>query len=142
MQLEYFSLPLALGQIMQQKEHPRVTLAQSIKQHLRMLITTSFGEFSADENFGSAIWDYDFDNGTSVHKVKEAIRQSLLQSISQNEKRLVNTKVDLNIFQEEVRFGKGQNLKKRINVFIAGTILLTNEPFTFRDSFFAGPLSY
>jgi len=143
MQLEYYSLPLALDRVMRQQEHPRISLQQSVTQHLHLLLTTSFGEFPGDERFGCSIWDHDFDNVTSAHKLKELIRQSLLKSIQEQEKRLGNVRVELMIVQEELADGPTQRrVKKRINVSISGVLHATNEQLVFRDGFFVGPLSY
>lgn len=143
MQQEYFSLPLRLGRVMQQKEHPRVTLQQSVIQHLHLLLTTSFGEFAGDEAFGCGIWEHDFDNVTSAHKLKEIIRQSLLKSIQEKEKRLTNVKVDLYIVQEELpEMGGVSNVRKKMSITVTGTLILTNEKLHFRDAFYVAPLSY
>jgi phage baseplate assembly protein W len=143
MRLEYYSLPLALERVMRQQEHPRNNLQQSVTQHLHLLLTTAFGEFPGDERFGCGIWDHDFDNVTSAHKLKELIRQSLLKSIQEQEKRLGHVKVELMIVQEELSEGaNARRVKKRISISVTGILHLTNEPLVFRDSFFVGPLSY
>jgi hypothetical protein len=143
MQLEYYSLPLALENVMRQQEHPRISLQQSVTQHLHLLLTTSFGEFPGDESFGCGIWDHDFDNVTSAHKLKELIRQSLLKSIQEQEKRLGSVRVELMIVQEELAEGaSSRRVKKRITVSVAGILHSTNEQLVFKDSFFVGPLSY
>ncbi len=143
MQLEFYSLPLALERVMRQQEHPKVTLQQSVTQHLHLLLTTAFGEFPGDEGFGCGIWDHDFDNVTSAHKLKELIRQSLLKSIQEQEKRIGSVRVELSIMQEELAEGaSSRRVKKRINILVSGVLNSTNEPLVFRDSFFVGPLSY
>jgi phage baseplate assembly protein W len=140
MQQQYFSLPLDLGCVMRREEHPRVSLQQSVMQHLHLLLTTAFGEFPGDEDFGCGIWDHDFDNVTSAHKLKEVIRQSLLVSIREKEKRLSHVRVDLMIIQEEM---PGiHSIKKRVSITVSGMLTQTNEPFSFKDSFYVGPLSY
>ncbi len=143
MQLEYYSLPLALERVMRQQEHPKSSLQQSVMHHLHLLLTTAFGEFPGDEHFGCGIWDHDFDNVTSAHKLKELIRQSLLKGIQEQEKRLGNVRVELTIVQEELAEGvSARRVKKRISITISGVLQLTNEQLVFRDSFFVGPLSY
>lgn len=144
MQLEYYSLPLSLERIMNRQEHPKISMQQSVLQHLHLLITTAFGEFPADLDFGSSIWDYDFDNVTSAHKLKELIRQSLLLAIQRYEKRLSNIRVELMILQEELqeRSRGSSRVKKRIDISVTGILISTNERLNFRDSFFVGPLSY
>ena len=142
MQLEFYSLPLTLEKVMQQQEHPKCSLQQSVTDHLHLLLTTSYGGFPGDENFGCSIWDYDFDNVTSAHKLKEIFRQSLLDAIHSYEKRIANVRADVLMRQEDVPSDSGRVVKKRIDVTISGILKLTNEPYTYRDSFFVGPLSY
>ena len=143
MHFEYLCLPLALDKAIRQQELPRCSLKESVMQHLHLLLTTGFGEFPGDESFGCGIWDNDFDNVTSAHKLREIIRQSLLQSIQQKEKRLTNVRVDLTLVQQELAGSNGmRRIKKRIDITVTGTLQLTNERIQFRDTFFVGPLSY
>ncbi|MEO6670258.1 MAG: GPW/gp25 family protein [Ferruginibacter sp.] len=168
MQFEYYSLPLCLENLILKnseldkkdpetygfqpeagknekvrKQLAKCSLQQSVIQHVHLLLTTAFGEFPADENFGCGIWEHDFDAVSSAHKVKEAIRQSLLQSIQDKEKRLSNARVELTIVQEEQsEFGGIKSIKKKIDVLVSGTLQVTNERFQFRDTFCVGPLSY
>jgi hypothetical protein len=142
MQLEYYSLPIALHRILYKQELQKCSLQQSIIQHLHLLVTTSFGEVPGNERFGCNIWDNDFDNVTSPHKLKEIIRQSLLQSIQEQEKRITNVKVELVIFQDELADISGaRRIKKRIDLAVSAIIQLTNERIQFRDTFFIGPFS-
>ncbi|HXB07038.1 MAG TPA: GPW/gp25 family protein [Puia sp.] len=143
MQQEYYSLPLTLERVMNKQEHAKVSMQQSVSQHLHLLLTTAFGGFPANERFGCGIWEYDFDNVTSAHKMKEWIRQSLLEVIALQEKRLTNIRVEVLLRQEEVTdITAGRRIKKKIDISITGQLGLTNERFTYRDNFFVGPLSY
>ena len=143
MQLEFYTLPLTVEKIMRKQELPRCSLQQSVMQHLHLLLTTSFGEFPADEVFGCGVWDHDFDIVTSAHKLKEMIRLSLMTSITEQEKRLGNVRVEIVLKQEEVAaFQGGRRIKKKIDITVNAILKLTNERFSYRDSFFVGPLSY
>jgi phage baseplate assembly protein W len=142
MQQEYYTLPLSVDRLMNRQEHPKCNLQQSVYQNLHLLLTTSFGEFPADEKFGCSIWDNDFDNLTSAAKIKENIRQSVLQAVQQYETRLAKVRVEVLINQEELSELKGKIVKKKIDITISGFLQLTNEKFVYRDSFFMGPLSY
>jgi hypothetical protein len=143
MQLEFYSLPMAVENIMHKQELQRCSLQQSVFQHLHLLLTTSFGEFPADDVFGCGVWDHDFDIVTSAHKLKEMIRLSLLNSIMDQEKRLGNVRVEIVLKQEEVPgLGTARRIKKKIDITVNGILKLTNERFSYRDSFFVGPLSY
>jgi phage baseplate assembly protein W len=143
MNQQFYSLPLTFAGIMQKKDHPTCTLQQSVAQHLHLIITTAFGELPAEEKFGCSIWEHDFDNITSAHKIKEYIRESLQNSIEHYEKRLANVRIDLLISQEElINTNYGARVKKKITITITGLLQSTNERFVYEDSFFTGPLSY
>lgn len=136
-------MPLQLDAVMQKQGHPRCSLPQSVEQNLHLILVTAFGEMASDEAFGCAVWEYDFDNITSNHKLKEIVRQSLVQAIAQNEKRLGNARVELLLRQEELRpVNSSRQIKKHIDVAITGTLFLTAEPFRYTDAFFISPLSY
>ena len=140
--MEYMSLPLDFGKIMRQEEQPRCSLLDSVKHHLHLLVTTAFGEFPEDPGFGCGIWEFDFDNLTSAHKLREYIRESLLQSVQLHEKRVSSVRVTIGLRQEQIPDQDSSRVKKKIDVTVNGVLSLTNEPFTYRDSFFVGPLSY
>jgi hypothetical protein len=143
MQLEFYSLPIMFEGLISKKELSKCNLQQSVYQHLHLLITTGFGGFPADKRFGCGIWDHDFDNVTSAHKLKEIFRQSLQQSIQEHEKRLSNIRVEIMLREEELEAGEqSRKIKKRIDIAITGLLKLTNERFAYRDTFFVGPLSY
>ncbi|NHE58475.1 GPW/gp25 family protein [Cyclobacterium plantarum] len=143
MKNHFYKLPFSLVGIMQKKDHRTCSLEQSIAQHLHLIITTAYGELSMDEQFGCCIWEYDFDNITSSHKIKEFIRESLSNAILRYEKRLGNTRVELEIGQEEMASQKnGCRVKKKITITITGWLNATNEKFIYEDAIFTGPLSY
>lgn len=139
---EYYSLPLAVDRLMLRQEHPKCSLQQSVAQNLHLLLTTAFGEFPGDEQFGCSIWDNDFDNITSAPKQKEQMRQSILLSVQRYEKRLSKVRIELMMQQEELPDINGKRIKKRIDVSVTGTLNLTNDKFMRKYSFFVGPLSY
>lgn len=143
MKNHFYKLPLSFAGIMQKNDHKTCSLQQSIAQHLHLIITTAFGELSIDEDFGCCIWEYDFDNITSSHKIKEFIRESLTEALNRYEKRLAEVRVDLEIGQEEKANQKmGCRVKKKITITITGLLNATNEKFIYEDSIFTGPLSY
>lgn len=143
MKNHFYKLPLSLAGLMQKKDHRTCALEQSIAQHLHLIITTGFGELPVDENFGCCIWEFDFDNITSSHKIKEYIRESLSEAIAHYEKRLANIRVELEIGQEELASEQsGCRVKKKITITVTGWLNATNEKFIYEDSIFTGPLSY
>ncbi len=98
---------------------------------------------SNDSNFGCWIWENDFDNLTSNNKIREQIKQSLLQSINRFELRITNVRVDVMIRQEELLMNlTGRQMKKMMEITVSAFLLATKEPITYTDRFFTGPLSY
>jgi phage baseplate assembly protein W len=143
MGIEYYQLPLKLGDLMSGKMHAKVSLSDSIKQHLHLIITTSFGEMQFDENFGCSLWDDDFDNLTAINKIREKTKNSILYSINKYETRIENIKLDLQIREAELSMIKnGKYVKKRLDLLITANICSTNLPLEYRDSFYTGPLSF
>ncbi|MGQ1786408.1 MULTISPECIES: GPW/gp25 family protein [unclassified Saccharicrinis] len=140
---EYLDIPLALGAIKQQQEIPRIDIKKSIHNMIHLIITSAYEEVKHDHNFGTEIWDYDFENTLNYYFLKDDLRISICDSITDNEKRLANVNVKLQIDQVESG-GKVQNIriKTRLIIEISGIIQKTNEILEHRETFYIGPLSY
>jgi predicted component of type VI protein secretion system len=143
MKHRYYTLPLRLDEVIQGKDLDQCTLEESIRQHIHLLLTTSFGEIEYDTRFGCMVWDTDFDNLSAVNKLRDQLKQSVRSVILQYEQRLENVSAEIAIRQEEAQdSSSGRRVKKRIILQINGTMKLNHQPFSFTDSFLAGPLSY
>lgn len=123
--------------------HDRCSMRESINQHINLIITTAFGEMQQDENFGCGIWDCDFDNLTSSNKIREKIKLSVQQAVTNYEQRLQSVKVDVFIKEEELNTTiNGRQVKRKMDIQVTAVTKLTSEQFSERYSFFTGPLSY
>jgi phage baseplate assembly protein W len=143
MKQQYYSLPLRLDDVIQGQHLTACSLEESIDQHIHLLITTSFGEIEYDKSFGCIVWETDFDNLTTVNKLRDEIKQSVAEIIQKYESRLEKVKVEVSIRQEELPVKiNGRHVKKRIILQVAGMVKSTRRPYSFTDRFFAGPLSY
>lgn len=139
----YFTIPIKANKLITQEEHGTCDLKQSIVYHIHLINTSYFGECSFDESYGCTIWDIDFDNLSSSNKVKEMIRESLIESLKKHEKRLSKIAIEVNIKQEEIPSLKnGITVKKKVTLEIKGKIKKTNEDFHYNEYFYIGPLSY
>jgi phage baseplate assembly protein W len=139
----YLEIPIAIGDIMSQKELRRIDLKRSIHQMLHLITVTSYHEVRHDPLFGTDISEYDFENIYNMHALKDALQKSVLFSIRNNEKRLINVQVVLQI--EQVEFTTkvhNRRVKTQIKMAIEGLLDKTNEPFRHEEMFFIGPLSY
>lgn len=139
----YYKIPLQLAFAMKGNELAPCSLAQSITQHLELILTTRFGEHRSDPSFGCEIWNLDFELIASVAAWEESLRKSLLRSVTTHEGRLSNIAINVSISDLEKFsiFKQATELKKRVNISIAGTIHKTGEPFSFHTSMFLSPLS-
>lgn len=141
--MDYYTLPLRPDKLLKGEPHDKCSLHESITQYIHLIITTAFGEMQQDEHFGCGIWDTDFDNLISNNKIREKIKSSVYHSVTGYEKRLQSVKVEVFIKEEELPNKiNGRQIKKRLEIQLTAVNKMTNEPFSFRDSFYTGPLSY
>ena len=109
---------------------------------LHLITVTSYNEVKHDPFFGTEISNYDFENIYNTHTLKNELRKSILNSIRNNESRLTNVSIDLNIDQVEINTRSQNRIKTQITMIIDGVIEKTNESFSHREMFYIGPLSY
>ncbi len=134
---------MSLSAIMQKQDHPKCSLQQSIFNHIHLIITSAFGELKSDANFGCWIWENEFDNVTANNKIREQIKQSLLQALQNYEPRVKALRVEVFIRQEDVQAqATGRQVKKMLDISVTGKLAATMESFNYQDRFFTGPLSY
>lgn len=141
MVMEYYRLPFQPGRVMEKKEHPKCSLADSVAALLHLVAVTNFGDYTHDPTFGCEIWEHDFENISNSQIFREKLRVSIQATIEKHEPRLSNVRVGIQIDQIDYRMGQ-RRIKSRIRLKVDATLTLTNEPFTFTDQFFIGPLSY
>jgi phage baseplate assembly protein W len=138
---EYYYFPLKPDDLIQKKEHPRITLKESISRMIHLITITRFGEYKADESLGCEIWESDFENVTNSQLFKEQVKNSLMETITAHEPRISQLKIDIQLQQVEVMV-KNRRTKSRITLKVDGVLKKTNEPFSYNENFFIGPLSY
>ncbi len=137
---EYYYFPLNPVDLIQKKEHPRISLKESVSRMIHLITITRFGEYKADESLGCEIWESDFENVTNSQLFKEQVRNSLMQTIAEHEPRISQLKIDIQVQQVDV-IVKNRRTKSRITMKVEGVLKKTNEPFSYNENFFIGPLS-
>jgi len=139
----FLNIPINFKDIRQKGEATRISVNDSIHNMMHLIITTTFGEIRHNPSFGSDLWKFDFENIYNLPSFKEELKNSLRNSILNNEKRLVDINVELQIQQVEVPTKvSNKRIKIRIIYIVSGVIEKTNEVFTHKDKFYIGPLSY
>jgi len=136
----YYTLPLRLDSIINKKFSPLCSLQESIAQNLYLLITSDFKELRFDHTYGCSIWEQDFEIMTNI-KWKDALSNSLEETIKVHEERLKNFKVKVDI--EEYKFLSKEiiRVKRKLIIKISGYTLKTNEKFDFTEQIFIAPFS-
>jgi phage baseplate assembly protein W len=138
---DYYYFPLKAAELIQKKELPRISLKDSVSRMIHLITITHFGEYRADESLGCEIWDFDFVNITNYQLFKEQIKKSFMQIIEKYEPRLTQIRIDIQIQQVEIRI-KNRRTKSQITLKVDGVLAKTNEPYSYIENFFIGPLSY
>lgn len=137
----YYKLPIDFDALKQRKDLVQIPLEKSIRQHLFVLITTSFGECKFDYTYGCELWEMDFDLLKSDNELKQFIYDSVFQSVKTHEKRLFLQNIDLSISQESFGNRRESRVKKKIVLSLKGLIKETNRELIYTTSFYVGPLS-
>ncbi len=140
----YYHCPLAFEEIVAKKKLHRLGLADSVKQHIHLILKTHFKECRYDLSYGCYVWEKDFETIRSVSKWKKELYEAFMQALQQHEKRVHYTDIRLDV--DELRWAdpdtrKMSRLRKRITIQIEGTLMKTNEPFQHTEYIFFSPLS-
>ncbi len=139
----YFIYPLDVGRIIKGKTLQRISLRESISQHLHIIITSYLGENLFEPRFGCAIWQYDFDNTITDVRLRDLIKDSLVDAISAQETRIKSLDIKVIISQSEINsLSVLKRIKKRVDIEINASLVSTSEVFKYFEYFYLGPLSY
>ncbi|GAF05250.1 GPW/gp25 family protein [Saccharicrinis fermentans] len=145
MEKTYYKLPLQLSNLFNDEDEQleRCSLLESIDQHLELLLTTSPGEHTFNAQFGTRIWELDFERVYSQSKWKERFSAFVQEAIEANEKRI--SEVDVKVFVREVvqedTVLDSVTIRKRVDIYVYGVLTESNQRCGFNYSLYLGPLS-
>ncbi|MDI9311822.1 MAG: GPW/gp25 family protein [Limnohabitans sp.] len=142
MSYSYYKIPFSFKKLTSGGEAEKITIDESIAQFISVIMTTVFGEYKYDEEFGTIIWDTDFNFLANVNLLKEQIKDSIFEKINQYEKRIGITNVQLVVVEDTLSSDVKIRVKKRLDVLIHGIVRQTNQPYYFRSSYYMAPFSY
>jgi phage baseplate assembly protein W len=116
---------------------------ESIDQNIELLITTCPGEHTFDKNFGCHIWDMDFENVVSRSDWENDFTAHITSAVSAYEKRLRNITAAIEVMEatKEDFAMKTTAIKKKVRVFVNGTLSSTGDACGFNYTLYLGPLS-
>jgi len=137
----YYKIPFDFKNLTRGEDIKKVTIEESLAQYISLVITTIFGEYKYDENFGTMIWETDFNLLANANQLKDAIKDSVFEKVKAYEKRMTVTDVTLAISEDTVSYTSKIRVKKRLDIVVYGVIKKTNQPYYYKSSYFLAPFS-
>ena len=139
--MNYLKLPLDLSSTLN-GQMQRCSYEESIAQHIMMLIVSRYGEVEGKEDYGSVIWDLEFNQVLKNADWEEKVRQSLEATITKYESRLkdIHVRVELTEVEEDVR-NKFPNARQRVRVWVNGVMVRNDQQFNFSTHLYISPIS-
>jgi len=141
--MKYIKLPIDFSEMLQGKMQNRCLIEESIAQYIMMQITSRYGEVAGRNDFGSDIWDLEFNQLVKIYEWEERVRVSLLNSIIKYETRLVGVKVSVSLSEidTDVDSEKYSQVRRKAVISVSGNIVQTGTAFNFNTSLYVSPLS-
>jgi len=139
--MNYLKLPLDLSRTLN-GQMQRCSYEESIAQHIMMLIVSRYGEVEGKEDYGSVIWDLEFNQVLKNADWEEKVRQSLEATITKYESRLkdIHVRVELTEVEEDIR-NKFPNARQRVRVWVNGVMVRNDQQFNFSTHLYISPIS-
>lgn len=139
--MNYLKLPLDLSSALKGKME-RCTYEESIAQHIMMLIVTHYGEVEGKYDYGSVIWDLEYNQVVINNDWEDNVRKSLEETIATYEQRLKNIRVQvlLTEVEEEIR-NKYPNARRRVRISVNGELKNNGKSFNFSTHLYISPIS-
>ncbi|WP_445456851.1 GPW/gp25 family protein [Flavobacterium sp. HNIBRBA15423] len=138
----YYKIPFDYKKLSTGNDATKVTIEESLAQFMSVIISTIFGEYKYDDEFGTVIWDTDFNLLANPNKLKDMIRESVHEKVNKYEKRLKVTEVTLGVNENTLSYESNIRVKKRLDIVVYGVIKKTNQPYYFKSSYYLAPFSF
>ncbi len=139
----YYKIPFDLGAVMQGTALRECDLAESIAQHIQILITTRSSENRFDRAYGNVVWDLDFEKGLSDPDWEDKFRQSVLGNLQMYEKRISNIHVVIKteMIEKTWPLKKYTEIKKKVTILITAQMVDSSERFSFKTELYISPMA-
>ena len=139
--MEYLKLPLDLSAALG-GQLERCSYEESIAQNIMMMIVSKYGEAESKDDYGSVIWNLEYNQTVFNQDWEENVKKSLEKTIVKYEHRLKNIEVhvELTEVEEEIR-NKYPNARRRVRIGVRGLLILNDNPFYFNTYLYISPLS-
>ncbi len=141
--MKHIKLPINFSSVLAGNPLKTCSMEESIAQFIMMQITCKYGEVAGKPDFGSEIWELEFNQLVRVYEWEEKVRKSLLETITKYEKRLydVEVGVSLNEFEKESNSQVQRGVCRKADISVTGKIVYQDLPFHFSTTLYISPLS-
>ncbi|MCT4671806.1 MAG: GPW/gp25 family protein [Prolixibacteraceae bacterium] len=141
--MTFLKLPIDFDHFLKGGALGRCSYEESIAQHLMLLITSRYGEVVGKGDYGSAIWELEFNQLVKINEWEEVVRNSLIEVIDKYEKRIemVNVQVILSEINDDMHHRKDSYIRRKASINISAELVGMNLPFHFNTIVYISPLA-
>lgn len=143
--MHYLKIPLDFSAITKGKNltsESDCNLEKSIAQHLMIIAASKKGEVFGRPDYGSDIWDLEFNQLVKINEWEERVKFSLLEAFSKYEKRLkdIDVKIRLSEIDDDAETTDSY-VRRKAEIKVSGIIIETDAVFNFATLLYISPLS-
>ena len=142
--MKYIKLPINFSDVVKGNPRQECSYEESIAQYLMMMITSRYGEVVSRSDFGSAIWELEFNQLVKAHQWEEMVQKSLENTISKYENRLADLKINVSLKQIDTDlndFEGTTQVRKQATISVEGKMKSSGTKFMFNTQLLVSPLS-
>ncbi len=138
----FYSLPFSFKALLEQrKEDLYVSLEESVRQHIELIITTRLGEFRFDPSYGCQIWDKDFvvisnQKGLEIDDIKRSLEEAIIT----HEKR-IEALYNFNVKVVSAESEGVKRIHQRLEINLSSKLKGTNQDFYYSEVLYFSPVS-
>lgn len=141
---DYFlKLPFDLSGVVLGKPAATCSRQESIAQFIMLIVTSKYGDLPGSNDFGSEIWELEFQQLVNAHDWEQDVGSSIKRAIVNYEKRLraVNVKVRLEEVEDMGMAIRSYGVRRQAKIYVNGIMKGTDKHFNFNTTIFVSPLS-
>lgn len=121
----------------------RCSSEESIAQHIMILITSHYGEVVGKYDYGSSIWELEFNQLVKISDWEENVKKSLIETIERFERRLkdINVSVVLSEVDNDIKNRNNTHIRRKAQISVSGKLKTNETPFNFSTLIYISPIS-
>ena len=141
--MKYYKVPINFERLGEQSPLQSCSLGESISQNLFTLICTRKGEVPSDPEYGSNLWELEFQRIVDKVKWEDSVYSSLYDLIEKYEPRIYQVSIHVNLEEVEVNyhFREYPEVKSQANITITAKVKHTDENFRFSTELYISPMA-